>query len=243
MVDAGDADETHGQVWSTALYWSGKLAITLQRTTDNAVGLTGGAGHEGLTARLAPGATRTTPRIAGALLRRAASVPTSRSWHAICAPMRFPHPTETRPSSTTPGRPPPSRSPWRPAPGSRPTPPALGAELFVNGRRLVRRPSATTGPGSATGTTYAGAFPDGLQPLSNSVHELGLKFGLWVEPEMVNPDSALYRAHPDWVLTSQPRAAPSCGTSWCELRPGRGADGLRLAHPAVATRHRLPKWE
>ncbi len=33
------------------------------------------------------------------------------------------------------------------------------------------------------------------------VHGLGMDFGLWVEPEMVNPDSALYRAHPDWVMS------------------------------------------
>jgi alpha-galactosidase len=33
------------------------------------------------------------------------------------------------------------------------------------------------------------------------VHELGMDFGLWVEPEMVNPDSDLYRNHPDWVMS------------------------------------------
>ena len=43
-------------------------------------------------------------------------------------------------------------------------------------------------------------FPDGLTPLIDEVHRLGMQFGLWVEPEMVNPDSDLYRAHPDWVL-------------------------------------------
>jgi alpha-galactosidase len=43
-------------------------------------------------------------------------------------------------------------------------------------------------------------FPQGLDPLIDEVHRLGMKFGLWVEPEMVNPDSNLYRAHPDWVL-------------------------------------------
>lgn len=43
-------------------------------------------------------------------------------------------------------------------------------------------------------------FPDGLQPLITEVRALGMRFGLWVEPEMVNPDSDLYRAHPDWVL-------------------------------------------
>ncbi|NII53337.1 alpha-galactosidase [Luteibacter sp. SG786] len=43
-------------------------------------------------------------------------------------------------------------------------------------------------------------FPNGLKPLIDKVHGLGMSFGLWVEPEMVNPDSDLYRAHPDWVL-------------------------------------------
>ncbi len=43
-------------------------------------------------------------------------------------------------------------------------------------------------------------FPDGLQPLVDEVKRLGMRFGLWVEPEMVNPDSDLYRKHPDWVL-------------------------------------------
>jgi len=43
-------------------------------------------------------------------------------------------------------------------------------------------------------------FPNGLGPLIKRVNELGMQFGLWVEPEMVNPDSDLYRAHPDWVI-------------------------------------------
>jgi alpha-galactosidase len=44
------------------------------------------------------------------------------------------------------------------------------------------------------------AWPDGLAPLIDHVHALGMQFGLWFEPEMVNPDSDLYRAHPDWIL-------------------------------------------
>jgi len=43
-------------------------------------------------------------------------------------------------------------------------------------------------------------FPNGLGPLIKHVNGLGMQFGLWVEPEMVNPDSDLYRAHPDWVI-------------------------------------------
>lgn len=43
-------------------------------------------------------------------------------------------------------------------------------------------------------------FPNGLGPLIDRVHQLGMDFGLWVEPEMVSPDSDLYRQHPDWCL-------------------------------------------
>jgi alpha-galactosidase len=43
-------------------------------------------------------------------------------------------------------------------------------------------------------------FPNGLGRLVQKVNALGMDFGLWVEPEMVNPDSDLYRAHPDWVI-------------------------------------------
>ena len=43
-------------------------------------------------------------------------------------------------------------------------------------------------------------WPEGLHPLIAHVRGLGMEFGLWVEPEMVNVDSDLYRAHPDWVL-------------------------------------------
>jgi alpha-galactosidase len=43
-------------------------------------------------------------------------------------------------------------------------------------------------------------YPQGLTPLVKHVNDLGMEFGLWVEPEMVNPDSDLYRAHPDWAL-------------------------------------------
>lgn len=45
-------------------------------------------------------------------------------------------------------------------------------------------------------------YPDGLAPLIGHVRGLGMEFGIWVEPEMVNPDSDIYRAHPDWTLTT-----------------------------------------
>src|SRR5690606_16834979 len=53
-----------------------------------------------------------------------------------------------------------------------------------------------------------GAWPDGLRPLADRVRELGMEFGLWVEPEMINEDSDLARAHPDWILRARPELPP-----------------------------------
>lgn len=46
-------------------------------------------------------------------------------------------------------------------------------------------------------------FPDGLMPLISHINQLGLEFGLWFEPEMINPDSELYQLHPDWILSDE----------------------------------------
>ena len=46
------------------------------------------------------------------------------------------------------------------------------------------------------------AHPHGLTPLIDHVTGLGMQFGIWVEPEMVSPDSDLYRSHPQWALTT-----------------------------------------
>jgi alpha-galactosidase len=51
-------------------------------------------------------------------------------------------------------------------------------------------------------------WPDGLTPLIEHVRGLGMEFGLWFEPEMVNPDSDLLRDHPDWILTAGPFRVP-----------------------------------
>ena len=75
----------------------------------------------------------------------------------------------------------------------------VGVERFVlddgwfHGRRDDRRALGDW-------TVDSGNWPDGLAPLIARVHEAGMDFGLWVEPEMVNLDSDLARAHPEWML-------------------------------------------
>ncbi|MCL2490817.1 MAG: alpha-galactosidase, partial [Propionibacteriaceae bacterium] len=75
----------------------------------------------------------------------------------------------------------------------------LGAELVVldDGWFKAR---ADDHAGLGDYTVDAKKFPHGLAWLSARVHTMGLRFGLWVEPEMVNPDSDLFRAHPDWAI-------------------------------------------
>ncbi|CAN7146899.1 alpha-galactosidase [Microbacterium sp. LjRoot45] len=64
-------------------------------------------------------------------------------------------------------------------------------------------------------------WPNGLHPLIDRVRARGMEFGLWVEPEMVNPDSDLARAHPDWILRARMAQPPSA----------RQQQVLDLAHP------------
>ncbi|MDO8391675.1 MAG: alpha-galactosidase [Actinomycetota bacterium] len=77
----------------------------------------------------------------------------------------------------------------------------LGIERFVlddgwfGGRRDDRR-------GLGDWWVSPEVYPEGLAPLIAHVRGLGMEFGIWVEPEMVNTDSDLYRAHPEWVLAT-----------------------------------------
>ena len=76
---------------------------------------------------------------------------------------------------------------------------ALGAERFVlDDGWFGRRDDDTSSLGDWT--VDRRKWPDGLHPLIAHVHSLGMSFGLWFEPEMVNPNSDLMRAHPDWRL-------------------------------------------
>ena len=75
----------------------------------------------------------------------------------------------------------------------------VGIERFVlddgwfNGRR-----NDTAGLGDWY--VDASVWPEGLKPIISHVRSLGMDFGLWFEPEMVNPNSELFRAHPEWAL-------------------------------------------
>ncbi|MER5296084.1 alpha-galactosidase [Streptomyces pharetrae] len=193
-----DATEEHGEVYGCALGWSGSWRITVAQLPDARVQITGGAGHDdsGL-ARLAAGESFTTPVFAG-LWSDGGFGGASRAWHAYQRAYVIPDAGRDRPVLF---------NSWE----------ATGFDISEEQQRALARRAADLGVelfvvddgwfGARTGD-HAGLgdwrpnpdrFPAGLGPLADEVHALGMRFGIWVEPEMVNPDSELYRAHPDWV--------------------------------------------
>ena len=78
----------------------------------------------------------------------------------------------------------------------------LGCELFVlDDGWFGKRNDDHAGLGDYT--VNKKKLPGGLKGLSDRIHAMGMEFGLWFEPESVNMDSDLYRAHPDWALTDE----------------------------------------
>ncbi|MDR2974616.1 MAG: alpha-galactosidase [Propionibacteriaceae bacterium] len=85
----------------------------------------------------------------------------------------------------------------------------LGTELFVlDDGWFGQRDNDHTGLGDYD--VNVNKFPRGLPHFADRIRDLGLGFGIWVEPEMVNPDSDLFRAHPSWAVTT-PGRQPSLG--------------------------------
>ena len=85
----------------------------------------------------------------------------------------------------------------------------MGAELFLldDGWFGSTHPRDDDSAGLGDWQVDEAKLPGGLGPLMARADERGVRFGLWVEPEMVNPDSTLYTEHPDWVV-SQPARRP-----------------------------------
>ncbi|MCY1666522.1 alpha-galactosidase [Rhizobium sp. SL86] len=89
-------------------------------------------------------------------------------------------------------------------------------------------------------------YPDGLKPLVDHVTGLGMQFGIWFEPEMVNPVSELYKAHPDWALTIEGRPILQSRTQLVlDLTRPEVSDYLFSKVDAVLANHAVSyiKWD
>ncbi|MFE7838094.1 alpha-galactosidase [Streptomyces sp. NPDC057474] len=192
------ATEERGEVYGCALGWSGSWRIAVAQLPDARVQITGGAGYDesGLL-RLDTGERFTTPVFAG-LWSDGGFGGASRAWHAYQRTYVIPDADQDRPVLF---------NSWEATEfdiseeqqgtlARRAA--AIGIELFVvDDGWFGARTSDRAGLGDWTPNPQR--FPKGLKPLADSVHALGMQFGIWVEPEMVNPDSELYRAHPEWA--------------------------------------------
>jgi alpha-galactosidase len=221
----GTSTETSGEVWSGALAWSGSWKIVCESTPAGRVHACGGWNDFDWAHELAPGEDLVLPVFAG-LYSGGGFGAASREWHAWQRAHvlgRGERSAVARPAWPAPA---PPTSPAAPAAaaGQPELQPVLynsweatGFAVSEDGQARLAELAAQIGvecfvvddgwfagrnndrAGLGDWTPDPVKFPRGLTPLIERVQALGMRFGLWVEPEMVNPDSDLYRAHPDWV--------------------------------------------
>lgn len=198
MIDDGAASEEHGAVYGATLAWSGNWQILADRMPSGRVSLSLGAGNGAEPRLLGPGERLTTPVSVG-MYTEGGFGAASRAWHEYFRAHVIAHPDELRPVLYNSWEATEFDVSIRGQMQLADRAAAIGVELFVmDDGWFGRRVDDTAGLGDWV--PNPDRFPDGLGPLIEHVHGLGMKFGLWVEPEMTNPDSDLYRAHSDWII-------------------------------------------
>jgi alpha-galactosidase len=200
-IDAGDAGEEHGRVWFGALGWSGNWRITVEQTAYRQVRVTGGLNSFDFSYPLKPGETLDTPPFYGGFSDGGFGA-ASRIQHRFTREQILPGGATSRLRPVL-------YNSWEAttfavneagqkdlaAKAAK-----LGVELFVmDDGWFGARNNDRAGLGDWVVNPQK--FPQGLKGLIDHVNGLGMDFGLWVEPEMVNANSDLYRAHPDWVIS------------------------------------------
>ena len=211
-IQAGEPDEDRGEVWFGALAWSGSWRISVEQDQLDAVRVTGGFNPFDFGYVLHPGQSLETPVFYGGYATNGLGG-ASRLLHRYELEHILPRTVATAGQILPKPRPVIYNS-WE------------ATEFKVNeaGQMALAEKAAALGidrfvmddgwfgqrkdDHAGLGDWYVNPekFPHGLKPLIDKVHSLGMDFGLWVEPEMVNPDSDLYRKHPDWVLHFPERA-------------------------------------
>jgi len=198
-IDRGTADEEQGEVWFGALGWSGNWKITVEYNPFKLLQVAGGVHDFDFSWHLEGGRTFETPVFSGGYTRGGFGQ-ASRNFHRYQREHVLPKPIaeQVRPVLY---------NSWEATYFDvneqdqmqlAEKAAAIGVELFViDDGWFGERHHDRAGLGDWVVNPVK--FPSGLKPLIDKVESLGMKFGIWVEPEMVNPDSELYRKHPNWV--------------------------------------------
>lgn len=102
---------------------------------------------------------------------------------------------------------------------------SMGLEMFVldDGWFGNKYPRNAANAGLGDWQVNRKKLPAGIDDIASYAHRKGLKFGIWIEPEMVNPKSELAEKHPDWIVRPPKREAPETRKQWL----------LDLSNPAV----------
>jgi alpha-galactosidase len=197
-LDRNNADEQSGEVWFGVLEWSGNWRLSAEVTEFASTRVNIGLNDWDFAWQLAPKQSFTTPSsYAGYTAEGFGGA--SRRLHDFIRNTIVPHPHQLRKVLY---------NSWEATLFDVNEQSQLelarlasemGVELFVmddgwfHGRSLDNAGLGDWWPDELK-------FPHGLTPLIEGVNALGMDFGLWIEPEMVNPNSDLYRTHPDWVI-------------------------------------------
>lgn len=192
------ATQESGDVWSAALAWSGSWKIVVETTSLGELHFTGGLNDFDFRYSLNEGTQLDLPMFVG-LYSREGFGGISRRWHTYERAHVFPDaPDSVRPVLYNSWEATAFAVNERNQMKLAETAAEMGIEVFViDDGWFGERHDDYRGLGDWTVNPQK--FPRGLNPLIERVNDLGMRFGVWVEPEMVNVDSDLYRAHPDWV--------------------------------------------
>ncbi len=220
-VDGGSVSEGHGEIWSVAVAHGGSWKLVAELSGDGHTHVTGGVNDFDLRLAVAPGSSIELPATVGVYAPAGYADLTAR-WYRYERGHVLPRPSQVRPVLY---------NSWEStffdvrhddqvalARVAR----DLGVELFVvDDGWFGDRPDDRGGLGDWR--SDPAKLPGGLAALADEVHALGMRFGVWVEPEAVTPDSDLYRDHPDWIAR------------WPDRDPAavRHSYGLDFGLPAV----------
>ena len=205
-INADEFSETAGDVIAGALEWSGNYKIDFSRATGGSVDIIAGINPYNSAYPLAAGQTFETPRMIWAFSSNGAG-DASRNLHRWARRYQIYGGGAVNPTLL---------NSWEGAYFSFTTPvltamiddaAAMGLELFVldDGWFAKDFPRNDDTQGLGDWELNTDKIPEGIDYLAAYAHNKGIKFGIWIEPEMVNPGSNLAAAHPDWVVRSPGR--------------------------------------
>ncbi|MFM6966199.1 MAG: alpha-galactosidase [Rhodoluna sp.] len=222
LAMTGDANYQRGEVWSMGLEWSGNTRHLVEKLPTGRAAI--GAGELLLPGEvvLAGGETYVAPSVVVSYSNMGIDGITDRHYRWLRS--RPNHPSTVRPRPLT-------LNVWEAVYFDHnlekltqlaDVAQSIGVERFVldDGWFGSRRNDLS---GLGDWVVSKDVWPNGLKPLIDVVKSRGMEFGLWFEGEMVNPDSDLFRAHPDWILHVGDRTPPE----------GRFQQVLDLTHPGA----------